>query len=153
MDHILLKCNFAHRTWSVVLGWFGCSWVLPHSFSDLFEAWICPSMAPRGKEMWKLSCLAVLYGLSGRRECKVFQRDCFMCEFNYRKDKAICSIMGVYYPKFSRDSAGSSVAELEGNWCLSSSSSDLFVMFGCFPFWVFFVVFQYISLVLSAFSY
>eukprot|EP00268_Persea_americana_P012099 TRINITY_DN15081_c1_g4_i1.p1 TRINITY_DN15081_c1_g4~~TRINITY_DN15081_c1_g4_i1.p1 ORF type:complete len:107 (-),score=14.64 TRINITY_DN15081_c1_g4_i1:104-424(-) len=25
MDQLLLRCNFAYRTWSVVLGWFGCS--------------------------------------------------------------------------------------------------------------------------------
>ena len=60
VDH-LLKCSFAHRTWNVVLGWFRCSWVLPNSLWDLFEAWFCPSLAPRGKEMWKLSFFAVIW--------------------------------------------------------------------------------------------
>ena len=57
VDHILVKCNFANMTRSVVLGLF----MVPYSLSDLFEAWTCPSMAPRGKEMWKLSFLAVIW--------------------------------------------------------------------------------------------
>ena len=73
VDHILLKRNFAHRTWSVVLGWFGFSWVLPNSLSDPFEAWICPSMAPRGKEMWKLSFLAVIWIIWKKRNTRHFK--------------------------------------------------------------------------------
>ena len=67
VDHLLLRCNFAYRMWTVVLGWFGCSWVLPNSLLDLFEAWSGPSLAPRGKEMW--NCHSWLsFGLSRKRE-------------------------------------------------------------------------------------
>ena len=73
VDHILFKCNFAHSTWSVVLGWFGCSWVLPNSLSDLFEAWICLSMAPRGKEMWRLSFLGMVWIILKERNARCFK--------------------------------------------------------------------------------
>ena len=73
VDHLLLKCNFAHKTWSVVLGWFGCSWILPNSLLNLFEAWICLPLAPRGKEMWKLSFFVVIWIIWKERNARCFK--------------------------------------------------------------------------------
>ena len=41
----------------VGLGVVGSSLTL----SDLFEAWICLPLAPKGKEMWKLSFFVVIW--------------------------------------------------------------------------------------------
>ena len=37
------------------------SFMAPNSLSDLFEAWICPPLTSRVKEMWKVSFLAVIW--------------------------------------------------------------------------------------------
>lgn len=34
-----LNCSMAQQVWTSILSWFGCSWFLPQSIGDLFEAW------------------------------------------------------------------------------------------------------------------
>ena len=44
-----------------IIGGFGCCWALPHSLPELFQAWKVPIGDPRGKVMWWLSFLAVIW--------------------------------------------------------------------------------------------
>ena len=73
MERFLLKWSFTHKIWNAVFNWFGCSWVLPNSLPVLFEAWSNPSMVPRGREMWKLSFLAVLWIFWKERNAGCFE--------------------------------------------------------------------------------
>eukprot|EP00268_Persea_americana_P002377 TRINITY_DN10717_c0_g1_i6.p1 TRINITY_DN10717_c0_g1~~TRINITY_DN10717_c0_g1_i6.p1 ORF type:complete len:137 (+),score=23.15 TRINITY_DN10717_c0_g1_i6:233-643(+) len=61
VDHLLLICKSAHSIWMSIIGDFGFCWVLPLSLLELFEAWKAPVGNPRGKMMWRLSFLAVIW--------------------------------------------------------------------------------------------
>ena len=73
VEHLLLKCSFTHRVWTTVLDSFGCRWVLPNSLLALFEAWINPPVAPRGKEMWNWSFVAVIWTVWKERNSRCFE--------------------------------------------------------------------------------
>ena len=39
IDHLLLHCPFAWDLWSMVLGLFGVSWVMPRTVLGLIGCW------------------------------------------------------------------------------------------------------------------
>ena len=51
VDHLLLNCKVVQAVWKSVIGWFDCSWVLPSSLLDLFDAWKKSVGNARGKVM------------------------------------------------------------------------------------------------------
>lgn len=67
VDHLFLTCRFAQRMWSEMFGWFGCSWVIPPSLSNLFHAWVSPlGLLGSNKCGWNCRFL-LLFGYCGRR--------------------------------------------------------------------------------------
>ena len=67
VNHLLLNCSIASTLWYSVADWFGCSWVFPDCILDHFLSWKSPIGSSRGKEMWRLSFLAVLDHLEGKK--------------------------------------------------------------------------------------
>lgn len=58
VDHLLLNCKTAITLRTLLLRDVNCCWVLPRSYADLFDAWVCPTGSPRGEIMWQFSFLA-----------------------------------------------------------------------------------------------
>ena len=73
MDHLMLDCKTAQSIWSSVVGWFDCCWVFPKSLSELFQAWKAPIGISRGKELWRLTFLAVLWTICKERNSRCFE--------------------------------------------------------------------------------
>lgn len=60
IDH-LLYCHLAQLLWKLVAKWFGCSRVFMKERCNLFEAWKMAVCSSRGRMMWKVSFLAVIW--------------------------------------------------------------------------------------------
>ena len=73
IDHLLLRCNSAVRIWNSVVSCFGCSWIFPKHVQDLFVAWKSPIKSQKGKEMWKLSFLVVIWHIWKERNARCFE--------------------------------------------------------------------------------
>ena len=73
VDHLLLNCTKAQFICRSMVEWLDCSWVFLQSLQDLFQAWKAPSGGPRGKELWKLSFLAVLWTIWKERNSRCFE--------------------------------------------------------------------------------
>eukprot|EP00268_Persea_americana_P040117 TRINITY_DN3976_c4_g2_i1.p1 TRINITY_DN3976_c4_g2~~TRINITY_DN3976_c4_g2_i1.p1 ORF type:complete len:127 (+),score=21.23 TRINITY_DN3976_c4_g2_i1:3-383(+) len=73
IDHLLLRCNNVVKICNTVISWLGCSWVFPEHVQDLFMAWKSPIGTHRGKEMWKLSFLAVIWHIWEERNARCFE--------------------------------------------------------------------------------
>ena len=142
LDHLLLKCNFANRIWSVVLGWFRCSWVLPRSLSDLFEAWIFQYMAPRGREMWKLSFLAVIWFIWKERNDRCFKRIASCVDSITCKIQLFVALWVSVIPSFQGIMLDQMVVKLEGDCPLLLDPPPLSYWTFFFPFWLFLLRFS-----------
>ena len=73
MNHLLLNCKIAQSLWMSVVGWFDCSWALPNSLTELFQAWKNPLGGSRGKVMWRLSFLAMIWTIWKERNSRCFE--------------------------------------------------------------------------------
>ena len=73
IGHLLLRCNNAVKIWNTVINWFGCSWVFPKHVQVLFMAWKSPIGSQKGKEMWKLTFLAVIWHIWKERNARCFE--------------------------------------------------------------------------------
>ena len=56
-----------------IIGGLGCCWALPHSLPELFQAWKAPIGDPRGKVMWRLSFLVLIWMIWKERKSKRFE--------------------------------------------------------------------------------
>ena len=72
-DHLMVTCKTAHYVWRSVIGWFDCCWVFPNSLPELFQAWKALIRAPRGKELWRLSFIAVIWTIWKKRNSRCFE--------------------------------------------------------------------------------
>ena len=73
VDHLLLRCKIAMKIWNTFLTWLGCSWVPPNQIQDLFTALKSPIGSHKGKEMWKLTFLAVIWCIWKERNARRFE--------------------------------------------------------------------------------
>ena len=73
MDHQMVNCKITKVLWSSAVGSFDCCWVFPKSLQELLQAWKAPVGAPRGKELWKLSFLAVLWAIWKERNSRYLE--------------------------------------------------------------------------------
>ena len=73
VDHLMLNCRTAQFIWMLVVGWFDSSWVLPNSLLELFHAWKASFGDPRGKEMWRLAFIAVIWTIWKERNLRCFE--------------------------------------------------------------------------------
>ena len=53
--------------------WFDCCWVFPRTIPELFQAWRAPTGVPRGKELWRLTFLLVLWTIWKERNSRCFK--------------------------------------------------------------------------------
>lgn len=67
VGHLLLDCNMVQSLWISTLCSFDCSWVLPQSILELFEAWNF-GFGTRGKDFFGILTLSRTFGLLGRKE-------------------------------------------------------------------------------------
>lgn len=74
VDHLMLNCKTTQSIWMTMVGWFECSGVLPNSLIELFQAWKAPLGYPRGKEMWRLTFLVVIWTTWKERNSRCFER-------------------------------------------------------------------------------
>eukprot|EP00268_Persea_americana_P028665 TRINITY_DN277_c2_g1_i3.p2 TRINITY_DN277_c2_g1~~TRINITY_DN277_c2_g1_i3.p2 ORF type:complete len:121 (-),score=18.84 TRINITY_DN277_c2_g1_i3:193-555(-) len=81
------NCRVANMIWNSVLGWFSCSWAFPMSIQDLFKSWKSSISHPRGKEMWNVAFLAVIWTLWKERSARCFEGVEKRCEFLCEKIK------------------------------------------------------------------
>ena len=73
VEHLLLNCKSAQTIWMAIIGGFDCCWALPHSLPELFQAWKTPIGDPRGKVMWRLSFLLVIWTIWKERNMRCFE--------------------------------------------------------------------------------
>ena len=73
VDHLMVTCKTAHYIWISVIGWFDCCWVFPNSLPVLFQAWKASIGAPRGKELWRLYFLAIIWTIWKERNSTCFE--------------------------------------------------------------------------------
>lgn len=67
VGHLLLDCNMVQSLWISTLHSFDCSWVLPQSILELFEAWNF-GFGTRGEDFFGILPLLRTFGLFGRKE-------------------------------------------------------------------------------------
>ena len=53
-EHLLLHCPIASELWSMLLGLFGGSWVMPRCVSDLLACWIGKFARHGNIEFWRV---------------------------------------------------------------------------------------------------
>ena len=73
VDNLLLRCRCAVKVWNIVISWFGGKWVLLRSIQHHFEAWKTPIGPPKGKELWKLLFLSVIWHIWEDRNARCFE--------------------------------------------------------------------------------
>lgn len=73
VDHLLLRCRVAQEIWSHVLRLFHCGWVFPNSFLEVFQARDLRCTLVRGRLMWSLSFLAVIWAIWKERNDRCFE--------------------------------------------------------------------------------
>lgn len=73
VDHLMLNCTMAHQICTTILNSFGCSWVLPRSIVELFEAWRFQIRTSKGKAMSRLSFLVTIWAIWKERNCRCFE--------------------------------------------------------------------------------
>lgn len=73
VDHLLLRCSFAMKIWNSVINWFKCKWAMPKALQHLFEEWTSLIGSKKGKELWKLSFLAVILHIWKERNARCFE--------------------------------------------------------------------------------
>ncbi|XP_077252938.1 uncharacterized protein LOC143892304 [Tasmannia lanceolata] len=73
VDHLFIHCKVAREVWGRILERFGMNWVFPSSIKELFEGWPCNPWGKKGKTLWWLSLLALLWVLWIERNNRVFE--------------------------------------------------------------------------------
>ena len=73
MGHLFLNCEVAHLLWRSVMDCFGCSWVFPNCIVESFQAGRSPVRLHKGKEMWGLTYLAVIWTIWKERSLRCFE--------------------------------------------------------------------------------
>ena len=112
VDHLTLNCRVANMIWNSVLGWFSYSWAFPRPIQDLIKSWKSPISHPRGKEMWNVAFLAVIWTLWKERSARCFEGVEKRCEFLWEKIKFSVASWVSINPIFQ----DSSVDQIMRNW-------------------------------------
>ena len=73
VNHLMLNCKTTRFIWMSVVGWFEFCCALPNSLLELFQAWKAPIGDSRGKVMWRLSFLAVIWTIWKERNLRCFK--------------------------------------------------------------------------------
>lgn len=89
IDHLLQNYRVAHCFWNSILRWFGVSWVLPKSITELFKVWKFPISHRQGKEMRCASFPAILWILWKERNTRLFEGketrvECLLDKLKYK---------------------------------------------------------------------
>ena len=66
IDHLLLHCPFAWDLWSMVLGLFGVSWVMPRTVLGLIGCWQGSFGRHRNGHIWSIIPHCLMWCLGGR---------------------------------------------------------------------------------------
>ena len=114
--------------WSSVLGWFSCIWAFPRSIQDPFKSWKSPISHPRGKEMWNVAFLAVIWTLWKERKARCFEGVEKRCEFMCEKIK-LCAQVGCRLIPYSKTSQLIKSCELERNCWVKCGAIALYFSF------------------------
>ena len=73
VDHLFLLCPFASDLWSMVLGLFGVSWVMPHSVLGLLWCWQGSFGRHRNGYIWSIIPHCLLWCLWKERNSRCFE--------------------------------------------------------------------------------
>ena len=98
VDHLLLNCKSAQSLWMAIIGGFGCCWALPQSLPPAFPSLKGSTIGdPRGKVMWRLSFLAVIWTIWRERNSRCFEG---IAKQSGGEIEVFSSFLGVYSPLF-----------------------------------------------------
>ena len=87
VDHLLLNRNVAQLIWRSVFASFGCSWVFPKCILELYQAWNLQNRSHKGKEMRRLSFLAVIWIIWKEKNSRLFEKRSENCDSVMEKIK------------------------------------------------------------------
>ena len=62
LDHCFLHCPFAMNLWSMVLGLFGVTWVMPHTVLGLLGCWQGSFGRHRNGYIWSIIAYCGVFG-------------------------------------------------------------------------------------------
>lgn len=63
----------ANSIWKTILNWFDYNWVLLRRISALFEAWNLQIGVAKGRIMWRLSFLAIVWAIWKEKNSRCFE--------------------------------------------------------------------------------
>ena len=73
IDHLLFHCPFAWDLWSMVLGLFGVSWVMPRTVLGLIGCWQGSFGRHRNGHIWSIIPHCLMWCLWRERNCRCFE--------------------------------------------------------------------------------
>ena len=73
VDHLFLHCPVAMDLWSMVLGLFGLSWVMPHSVLGLLGCWQGSFGRHRNGFIWSIVPHGLMWCLWRERNSRCFE--------------------------------------------------------------------------------
>lgn len=76
VHHLFIHCLFSSNVCHDISKPFGVVWVMPGSVKDLFDHWNYGFRSYRGKVIWKLMLVAVLWNIWLERNNRIFQGQC-----------------------------------------------------------------------------
>ena len=73
VDHLFLHCPLASDLWSMVLGFFGVSWVMPRTVLGLLWCWQGSFRRHRNGCIWSITPYCLLWCLWRERNSRCFE--------------------------------------------------------------------------------
>ncbi|KAL9660388.1 hypothetical protein QQ045_025201 [Rhodiola kirilowii] len=73
-DHLLIHCKWSRKLWSIILCWWGISWVFPESSRSLLESWAVEDISKSRRRFWKILSYAVLWSIWEERNKRCFEK-------------------------------------------------------------------------------
>ena len=106
VEHLFLHCSFARDLWSMVLGLFGVTWVMPHTVLGLLWCWHDSFGHHRNGYIWSIIPHCLLWCLWRERNSRCFEDiessfpDLKLLFFRTFKGLVVCfakSIIPIFY--------------------------------------------------------
>src|SRR5262249_4406967 len=74
IDHLLLLCPKVYNLWCDLICWWGCDWVLPGSFLQLFSSNVSLACGKAQKKVWRIVFYTAVWTIWMERNSIIFKQ-------------------------------------------------------------------------------
>lgn len=112
VNHLLLNCRVGWKVWCSLIRGFGYSWIPPRSIVDFFVGWQSFAGSKKGKMMWSLPFVAVIWALWKEKRRRCFEGKSSSSDVIAAKARISVAVWASILPNFW----GVSIESISRNW-------------------------------------